>query len=123
MTTLLTILFVILCFFFAIIILIQQGKGDMGLGSMAGGQMLFGGSGGQNFFERATWIMGALFIFGSLGLAILKSKEVRSSRLQGLASNRKGVNYAHKTQRPLDERLKTLATDMPMTRPETEQQS
>ena len=106
MITLLTILFVILCFCLATIILLQQGKGDMGLGSMAGGQMLFGGSGGQTFFERATWIMGAIFVFGSLGLAILKSKEVRSSRLQGT------TKLAHTSTRPAD-RLKTLATNMP----------
>jgi preprotein translocase subunit SecG len=83
MYTLLMVLFIILCFFLALFILIQQGKGDLGLGSMGGGQMLFGGSGGQGFFEKATWIMGAIFIFGSLGLAILKSKEHRASALEG----------------------------------------
>ena len=115
MITLLTVLFVILCFCLATIILLQQGKGDMGLGSMAGGQMLFGGSGGQTFFERATWIMGAIFIFGSLGLAILKSKEVRSSRLSG------STKLAHAPKRPVTDRLKTLATDMPTDKPMTDQ--
>ncbi len=81
MFTLLMILFIFLCFFLAVIILIQQGKGDLGVGSMSGSQMLFGGSGGQGFFEKTTWAMGALFIFGSLGLAMLKSKEVRRSVL------------------------------------------
>ena len=48
----------------------------MGLGSLGGSsQMLFGGSGGQEFFEKTTWIMGAIFILGALGLAVLKSKE------------------------------------------------
>lgn len=77
-------LFVILSVVLAFLILLQQGKGDMGLGSMSGSrQMLFGGSGGQSFFEKATWIMGGLFVFGALGLAILKSKSVRQSRLEG----------------------------------------
>jgi preprotein translocase subunit SecG len=76
-------LFIILCFFLSIFVLIQQGKGDLGLGSMSGSQMLFGGSGGQDFFEKATWIMGAIFMLGALGLAILKSKEVHSSILDG----------------------------------------
>jgi protein translocase SecG subunit len=76
-------LFIVLCFFLALFILIQQGKGDLGLGSMGGSQMLFGGSGGQEFFERATWIMGAVFMFGALGLSILKAKEMRSSVLEG----------------------------------------
>ncbi|MFA6263310.1 MAG: preprotein translocase subunit SecG [Candidatus Babeliales bacterium] len=76
-------LFIVLCFFLALFILIQQGKGDLGLGSMGGSQMLFGGSGGQEFFEKATWIMGAVFMFGALGLSILKAKEMRSSVLEG----------------------------------------
>src|SRR5579862_1099657 len=107
MITLLTVLFVILCFFLATIILLQQGKGDMGLGSMASGQMLFGGSGGQTFFERATWIMGAIFIFGSIGLASLKSKEVRTSPLQVSSK------LAHTSKRPITDRLKTVTADMP----------
>lgn len=60
--------FVILCFFLGLFILIQQGKGDMGLGSLGGGsQTLFGGSGGQDFFEKSTWVMGLVFI----GIALL----------------------------------------------------
>lgn len=77
-------LFIILCVFLALFIFIQHGKGDMGLGSLgAGSQILFGGSGGQDFFEKATWVMGLLFIFGSLGLAILKTKVKDETRLTG----------------------------------------
>jgi preprotein translocase subunit SecG len=77
-------LFVVLCFFLILFVLIQPGKGDMGLGSIgSSSQMLFGGSGGQNFFEKATWIMGALFIVGALGLSVLKAREAKSSRLAG----------------------------------------
>ena len=89
MYVLLMVLFITLCIFLAIFVLIQQGKGDLGLGSMGGNQMLFGGSGGQNFFERATWTMGALFILGALGLTIIRSKEERSSVLEGVAVARK----------------------------------
>ena len=77
-------LFVLLSIFLVLFILIQQGKGDMGLGSLGrGGQMLFGGSGGQNFFEKATWIMGAIFLGGALVLTIWKTKSVEQSRLAG----------------------------------------
>lgn len=87
MTIILTVLFIILCFFLGLSILIQQGKGDMGLGGLGGGgQMLFGGSGGQDFFEKMTWVMGALFIFGALGLTILKTKEVSKSQLSSFIS-------------------------------------
>lgn len=71
---LLVTLFVILCFFLAMIILLQKGKGSLGLGYLGGStQMLFGGSGGQDLFQKITWIMGGLFMVGSLVLAIMKS--------------------------------------------------
>jgi preprotein translocase subunit SecG len=82
-------LFVFLAIFLVLFILIQPGKGDMGLGGIgSGSQMLFGGSGGQNFFEKATWIMGAIFIFGALGLSLLRSHETSSSRLSGYTVSR-----------------------------------
>ena len=75
-------LFVLLSLFLVLFILIQQGKGDMGLGSLGrSSQMLFGGSGGQDFFEKTTWIMGALFLGGALTLTIARTKYAESSRL------------------------------------------
>lgn len=71
--TLLTSLFVLMCPLLILIILVQKGKSSMGLGGMGGGsQMLFGGSGGQDLFQKITWTLGALFMGGSLLLAILK---------------------------------------------------
>lgn len=71
---LLTSLFVLLCLILVILILIQKGKSSLGLGSFGGGtQMLFGGSGGQDFFQKATWVLGALFMGCSLVLALWKS--------------------------------------------------
>lgn len=84
MTGFFMFLFVSLSIFLVLFILIQQGKGDMGLGSLGrGGQMLFGGSGGQNFFEKGTWIMGILFLLGALSLTVLKTKVAEESRLKG----------------------------------------
>lgn len=80
--TILIVFFVILALLLATIILIQPGKGDMGLGVLgSGSQMLFGGSGGRSFFEKITWVMGALFIFGALGLSMIKSKEKQRTSL------------------------------------------
>ncbi|MFC1845714.1 preprotein translocase subunit SecG [Candidatus Dependentiae bacterium] len=74
-------LFVFVCFLLVLIILIQQGKGSMGLGALGGGtQMLFGGSGGQDIFQKITWTLGAIFMFGSLVLALMKSTGGTSSR-------------------------------------------
>ncbi len=84
----LTFLFVLSALFLAIFVLIQQGKGDMGMGSLGGStQMLFGGSGGQTFFEKTTWILGAIFMLGALGLSVLKSRELRSSRLESFTAS------------------------------------
>ncbi len=83
----LTVLFVIVALFLALFVLIQQGKGDMGMGALGGSaQMLFGGSGGQTFFEKATWILGLTFMFGAIGLSMLKTRQTRKSRLDGFTS-------------------------------------
>ncbi len=67
--------FVLLSFLIVLLILLQKGKGSLGLGSMGGGaQLLFGGSGGQDIFQKTTWVLVALFLGGSLGLSIYKTK-------------------------------------------------
>ena len=53
----------------------------MGLGSMGGGsQMLFGGSSGQDFLQKATWILGASFLILSIGTALLRTNLEQTSR-------------------------------------------
>lgn len=48
----------------------------MGIGAIGGGsQMLFGGSGGQDIFQKITWVLGAIFMVGSLVLSLMKSVE------------------------------------------------
>lgn len=66
--------FIFICLFLILIILIQQGKGNMGIGNLGGGaQMLFGGSGGQDIFQKITWVLGTLFMAGSLFLSLMRS--------------------------------------------------
>ncbi len=86
--------FILTCICLGFFILIQPGKGDMGLGSLGGSsQMLFGGSGGQEFFEKTTWILSAIFIVGALGLSVLKSRETRQTRLKGGVVTQKKVPF------------------------------
>lgn len=60
------------------IILIQKSKGSMGLGSLGGGsQLLFGGSGGQDIFQKTTWVLGMIFVFGSLGLSLMRVSQAK----------------------------------------------
>lgn len=102
MYTFLFILFIIVCVFLTIFVLLQQGKGDLGVSSMSGSQMLFGGSGGQNFFERVTWVLGALFMFGALGLSVLKTKEQHRSILDNVVLSKKAMPQPAQPQENVD---------------------
>lgn len=74
---LLLTVYVIACFLLILIVLIQKGKSSLGIGSIGGGnQMLFGGSGGQDVFQKATWVLGAIFMIGSFLLALIKSHQM-----------------------------------------------
>lgn len=77
----LIVLFVLVCLLLILFVLIQKGSSSMGLGNIGGSnQLLFGGSGGQNIFQKITWVLGALFLGGSLVLAIMKTQQTRGSR-------------------------------------------
>ena len=76
---LLVTLYILVSLFLVLIIMVQKGKGSMGLGGLGGGtQMLFGGSGGQDIFQKITWVLGAIFIGGSLILSLMKSRESKA---------------------------------------------
>jgi protein translocase SecG subunit len=67
------------CILLVLIILIQKGKSSIGLGSLSGSsQMLFGGSTGQDIFQKITWVLGAIFLCGSLFLSLMKSQQGRT---------------------------------------------
>lgn len=84
--SLLTFLYGLMCCMIIMLVLIQRGKGSMGLGNMGGNnQMLFGSSGGQDIFQTATWILCALLLGGSLLLSTLKNK---------YGKNRSTVSYS-----------------------------
>jgi preprotein translocase subunit SecG len=83
--SLLTGLYGLMCCLIVLLVLIQKGKGNMGLGSMGGGnQMLFGSSGGQDIFQTVTWVLCGLLLVGSLSLSVLKNK---------YGASRASVNY------------------------------
>ncbi len=78
---LLVTLYILVCVILVLLVLIQKGKGSMGLGAFGGGtQMLFGGSGGQDLFQKVTWGLGAVFLMGSLLLALMKSSQISTSK-------------------------------------------
>ena len=109
---LLLTLFIISCFLLILLVMILKGKSGMGIGAMGGStQRLFGGSGGQDIFQKTTWALGTMFMRGSLGLALLKSSSAYRLR------------YAPTTQptqeKPLGEIIKesTPETTTPQTVP------
>lgn len=75
---LLIFLFILLCLLLVLLVLIQKGKSSLGAAYLgSGAQTLFGGSGGQDIFQKTTWILGALFMGGSLLLGLMKRPSSR----------------------------------------------
>ncbi len=74
MVTFLTILYVLVCVFLILVVLLQAGRGG-GMGAAFGGtsQSVFGGAGAGNFLTRLTVIMAALFMLLSATLAFISS--------------------------------------------------
>jgi len=74
-------LYIINCLFLVLIILMQKGKSGLGLGGLGGGaQMLFGGGGGQDLFQKTTWVLGSIFMAGALVLSLMKTTEYKKFR-------------------------------------------
>jgi preprotein translocase subunit SecG len=108
---LLLTLFVLLCLLLIVVILVQKSRSSMGLGGLGGGaQMLFGGSGGQDLFQKVTWVMVALFMFGSLVLAIM-----RSSNDKAMSYNiRPKVAQTHPAMPASAPAQQTASTELPV---------
>ena len=78
---LLVTLYVVAALLLILLIMIQKSKGSTGLGALGGHtQMLFGASGGQDIFQKATWVLGAIIMIGSLSLSLLNMRHVDSMR-------------------------------------------
>lgn len=96
-------LYLINCFLLVIIILMQKGKSSLGFGTIGGGaQMLFGGSGGQDLFQKITWVLGSIFIVGAMFLSLMKSSEYK--KFKYLAPNNM-ISQQMPQQAPLAEDL------------------
>ncbi len=87
MTILLVILYVLVCIFLILVVLLQQGKGADLAGAFGGGgsQASFGPRTGPNIMHRLTTISFVLFVVLSLSLAIMSGKR-HSSVMENLAA-------------------------------------
>ena len=79
MYTFLSILYVLVCLFLILVVLLQPGRGGVG-GAFGGGgsQTVFGGSGAGNFLTRLTSVSAALFMILSATLAYMSSSSDKS---------------------------------------------
>jgi preprotein translocase subunit SecG len=72
----LSVIYVLVCLFLILVVLLQAGKGG-GMGSAFGGgggsQTVFGGAGAGNFLTRLTWISAVLFMLLSGTLAYMST--------------------------------------------------
>jgi len=73
LSILLTALYVLVCFLLLIAVLLQQGRGGDIASAFGGGgsQTAFGARGGATVLSKATAVLGALFMLGALGLAVI----------------------------------------------------
>jgi preprotein translocase subunit SecG len=79
MTTFVTVVHIITCFLIIVVVLMQSGKGADISASLGGSSnTVFGSSGGANFFTKTTFVLAAIFMFTSIGLTILGTREKRS---------------------------------------------
>lgn len=81
MIILFTILHVLVCLFLIVVVLLQSGKAADLAGAFGGmgSQTAFGPRGSATILSKATTISAALFMITSLSLAILHTREGRTS--------------------------------------------
>ncbi|MET0282958.1 MAG: preprotein translocase subunit SecG [Polyangiales bacterium] len=97
MYTFLSILYVLVCLFLILVVLLQPGRGGVG-GAFGGGtsQTVFGGSGAGNFLTRLTSISAALFMILSATLAYMSSSSDKSLEAATQAAKAKAAQKAAK---------------------------
>lgn len=78
MITFLYIVYVMVCVFLILVVLLQAGKGGMGAAFGGSSQTVFGSSGAGNFLTRLTVISAALFMMLSAALTYVSSSGEKS---------------------------------------------
>ena len=78
MITFLYVLYVIVCVFLILVVLLQAGRGGMGAAFGGSSQTVFGSSGAGNFLTRLTVISAALFMMLSATLTYVSSSGEKS---------------------------------------------
>jgi preprotein translocase subunit SecG len=95
MYTFLSVVYVLVCLFLILVVLLQPGRGGVG-GAFGGGssQTVFGGSGAGNFLTRLTSVSAALFMLLSATLAFMSSSSDKSLERAAEAASAKAAAKA-----------------------------
>ncbi|TPV95603.1 MAG: preprotein translocase subunit SecG [Myxococcales bacterium FL481] len=112
MTIVITIIYVLVCIFMVLVILLQAGRGG-GMGTALGGgasQSVFGGGGGADFMAKLTQGCAAAFVLCAMYLAyesahsgseFLKGKSQELAAEKNLADDEGEINYERLGRNPL----------------------
>lgn len=85
MILILTLLHVVVCIALVMIVLLQKGKGaSMGAAFGGSSQTVFGSTGATSFLSKITVATAVIFMFTSLGLALLMGRGASSSLMKGV---------------------------------------
>jgi len=97
-------------------ILFLQGKGDLGMNNAwQGSQLVFGGSGGQDFVSKMVWFLGFVFMFLCLIIAKVDVKKRFNSIFNQYSISQKRndptIDMENKTMLPKQESQKKDESD------------
>lgn len=111
MTTIITVVHVIVCFFLVVIVLLQHGKGaDMGATFGGSSQTVFGTEGPMPLLNKVTTAAAVIFMVSSISLAYLSAHKSTKSVMQDIPVQKSQENAIEK---PADE-LPVPDTTQPM---------
>ena len=106
MTTIITFIHILVCFFLVIIVLLQHGKGaDIGA-TFGGGNTVFGTEGPVPLLNKITTAAAIIFMMTSIALAYYSSRTGNGSVMQEVA--------APVTPPPVEEPLETGPVKVPL---------
>ncbi len=93
-----TVLFAILCVILVIVILLQSDK-SAGMGILGGSSQSAFGSSTADVITKITTVMVALFMLGSLGLAVLESSKTTSLKEKIMTSDQPPAEVLKKSEK------------------------
>jgi preprotein translocase subunit SecG len=105
MITFLYVVYVMVCLFLILVVLLQAGRGGMGAAFGGSSATVFGGSGAGNFLTKLTVVVAALFMTLSATLTYVsssgeKSLENASERVRLREEARSGKDAKDKAKKP-----------------------